>query len=129
MLQLHDLRISGDTQLILNAGACIGVMAVVVWAYLRKSGSRLPLPPSPPTWRLWGHLPTPSNSASLTIAQWIDKYGPLVTIRSGTQTIVIIGRYKAAVDIMEKQGRMLADRPRLVAGEILARGLTIGSSP
>ncbi|KAG2355861.1 hypothetical protein BDR07DRAFT_1301895 [Suillus spraguei] len=102
-------------------------MAVVVWAYLRKSGSRLPLPPSPPTWRLWGHFLPPSNP-SLTIARWIDKYGPLVTIRSGTQTIVIIGRYKAAIDIMENQGRILADRPRLVAGEILVRGLTVGLS-
>ncbi|KAG2063856.1 cytochrome P450 [Suillus decipiens] len=102
-------------------------MGLVIWAYLRKSGSRLPLPPSPPTWRLWGHL-LPPNNTSLTIARWIDEYGPLVTIRSGTQTVVIIGRYKAAMDIMEKQGRMLADRPRLVAGEIFARGLTIGLS-
>ncbi|KAG2071558.1 cytochrome P450 [Suillus decipiens] len=65
------------------------------------------------------------DSASLTIARWIDEYGPLVTIRSGTQTIVIIGRYKAAVDIMEKQAKILADRPRLVSGEILTRGLNI----
>ncbi|KAG1880378.1 cytochrome P450 [Suillus tomentosus] len=43
------------------------------------------------------------------------------------QNIVIIGRHKAVVDIMEKQGRTLADRPRLVAaGEILSRGLSIG---
>ncbi|KAG2049583.1 cytochrome P450, partial [Suillus hirtellus] len=39
---------------------------------------------------------------------------------------VIIGRHKAAVDIMEKQGRALADRPRLVAaGEILTRGQSL----
>ncbi|KAG2366031.1 hypothetical protein BDR07DRAFT_1373853 [Suillus spraguei] len=44
--------------------------------------------------------------AAIIRTRWIDEYGPLVTItiRSGTQTIVIIGRYKAMVDIMEKHG-------------------------
>ncbi|KAG1827574.1 cytochrome P450 [Suillus subaureus] len=102
-------------------------MGVVVWAYLRKSDSRLPLPPSPPTWRLRGHFLPPRN-ASLTVARWIDEYGPLITIRSGIQTIVIIGRHKAAVDIMEKQGKMLADRPHLAAEDILTRGLSLALS-
>ncbi|KAG1782293.1 cytochrome P450 [Suillus placidus] len=127
MLQLPDLRISDDTQLILSAAICVGVIGVIVQAYLRKSDGRLPLPPSPPTWRLRGHFLPPRN-ASLTVARWIDEYGPLVTIRSGTQTIVIIGRHKAAVDIMEKQGGLLADRPHLAAGEILTRGLVLGLS-
>ncbi|KAG1842974.1 cytochrome P450, partial [Suillus subalutaceus] len=35
---------------------------------------------------------------------------------------------QAAVDIMEKQGGKLADRPRLAAAEILTRGLSIGLS-
>ncbi|KAG1782301.1 cytochrome P450 [Suillus placidus] len=127
MLQLPDLRISDDTQLILSAAICVGVIGVIVRTYLRKSDGRLPLPPSPPTWRLRGHFLPPRNT-SLTVARWIDEYGPLVTIRSGIQTIVIIGRHKAAVDIMEKQGGLLADRPHLAAGEILTRGLTIGLS-
>jgi hypothetical protein len=33
--------------------------------------------------------------------------------------------WQAAVDIMEKQGRSLADRPYLTAGEILTHGLDI----
>ncbi|KAG2037319.1 hypothetical protein BDR03DRAFT_982316 [Suillus americanus] len=109
-----------NTQLVLGATACVGAIGMIIGAYLRKSR----LPPSPPTWRLRGHFLPPLN-ASLTVARWIDEYGPLVTIRSGIQTIVIIGRYKAAVDIMEKQGKVLADRPRLAAGEIVTRGLDI----
>ncbi|KAG2037320.1 cytochrome P450 [Suillus americanus] len=124
MLQLPDLRISDNTQPVLNAAICVGIIGVVFWAYLPKSDSRLPLPPSPPTWRLRGHFLPPRNT-SLTVARWIDEYGPLITIRSGIQAIVIIGRHKVAVDIMEKQGRMLADRPHLVAGDILSRGLSI----
>ncbi|KAG2366023.1 cytochrome P450 [Suillus spraguei] len=123
MLQLADLRIPGNTPLVLGAIACVGAIGVIC-AYRRKSC----LPPSPPTWRLQGHFLPPQN-ASCTIAQWIDEYGPLVTIRSGIHTIVIIGRYNAAMDIMERQGRILADRPRLVAGEILAQTLEIALSP
>ncbi|KAG2100196.1 cytochrome P450 [Suillus discolor] len=125
MLQLPDLRISDNKSLILDVAACVGAIGTIVWVYLRKSDSRLPLPPSPPTSRLQGHF-LPPRDPSLTLARWIDEYGPLITIRSGIQNTVIIGRYKAAVDIMEKQGRTLADRPRLVAaGDILTRGQSL----
>ncbi|KAG1858019.1 cytochrome P450 [Suillus subalutaceus] len=121
MLHLPDLRISGNTQLVLGATACVGAIGMIICAYLRNSR----LPPSPPTWRLRGHFLPPLN-ASLTVARWIDQYGPLVTIRSGIQATVIIGRHQAAMDIMEKQSKILADRPHLPAGEILTRGLDIG---
>ncbi|KAG1743394.1 cytochrome P450 [Suillus lakei] len=127
MLRLPDLHISSKTQLFFGTAACVGVIGVILRAFLRKSDSRLPLPPSPPTWRLRGHF-LPPNNASLTVAEWIDEYGPLITIRSGLQNIVIIGRHKAAVDIMEKQGVLLADRPHVAAGEILTRGLALALS-
>ncbi|KAG0695609.1 cytochrome P450 [Suillus ampliporus] len=93
-----------------------------------RSESGLPLPPSPPTWRLRGHL-LPSHNSFLTIGEWIDEYGPVITIRSGLEHIVMIGRYKAAVDIMETQGKWLADRPRMVAGEIFTNGMNITFVP
>ncbi|KAG1732084.1 cytochrome P450 [Suillus occidentalis] len=114
----------GNTQLVLGATVCVWAVGVIIRAYLRRSC----LPPSPPTRRLRGHF-LPLQNASLTVAQWIDEYGPLITIRSGLRTTVIIGRYKAAVGIMEKQGKLVADRPRLAAGEILTRGLSIILAP
>ncbi|KAG2335688.1 cytochrome P450, partial [Suillus weaverae] len=66
----------------------------------------------------------------LTIAGWIDEYGPLITIRSTFERTVIIGRYKAAVEIMENQGKLLADRPRMIAvGEMFAGGMSIAFLP
>ncbi|KAJ8579865.1 cytochrome P450 [Rhizopogon salebrosus TDB-379] len=127
MLQLADLRISDNSQP-LGAAACL-VVGVIVWAYLVKSDNSLPLPPSPPNSRLRGHL-LPAPSPCLTVARWIDEYGPLITIRSGTERIVIIGRHKAAVDIMERQGGSVADRPRMVAaGEILSGGQNLAFAP
>ncbi|KAG1725073.1 cytochrome P450 [Suillus paluster] len=129
MLQLPNLRVSDNTQLVFGAAACLGVLGMIIEAYLSKSESGLPLPPSPPTWRLRGHFIPPRNPW-LTVAGWIDQYGPLITIRSGTGKIVIIGRHNAAVDIMEKQGASLADRPRFVAaGEMLFGGLSIVFTP
>ncbi|KAG0705769.1 cytochrome P450 [Suillus ampliporus] len=93
-------------------------------AYLRRSKSHLPLPPSPTTSMLRRHS-LPPRSAFLTIAEWINEYGPLITIRSGFRNrVVVIGRYKAAEDIMENQGKLLADRPRAVSiVEMLDDGL------
>ncbi|KAG0708129.1 cytochrome P450 [Suillus ampliporus] len=121
--------ISGNTQLVLRAAACLGIIGVIARVCLAKSKSGFPLPPSPPTWRLRGHFIPPRNSF-LTIGEWIEQHGPLITIRSRLENIVIIGRYKAAVDIMENQGKSLADRPRLIAaGEIFRGGLSIVFEP
>ncbi|KAG1831216.1 cytochrome P450 [Suillus subalutaceus] len=66
----------------------------------------------------------------LTIAGWIDEYGPLITIRLKFERIVIIGRYKAAAEIMENQGKFLADRPPMIAaGELFSGGMSIGFIP
>ncbi|KAG0695259.1 cytochrome P450 [Suillus ampliporus] len=129
ILQPQNLHISENTPLILSAAAFLWIVGFIVWAYLAKSKSGLPLPPSPPTWRLRGHSLPPRNSF-LTIGGWIDEYGPLITIRSGFENNVIIGRYKAVVDIMENQGKLLADRPRMIAaGEIFSGGLNLSFAP
>ncbi|KAG1744389.1 cytochrome P450 [Suillus lakei] len=127
-LQSPDLRISNNTQLLLSTATCLGIIGVIVRAYRPKSNSDLPLPPSPPTWRLGGHF-LPPPKPFLTIAGWIDEYGPLITIRAKFEKIVIIGRYKAAVDIMETQGKLLTDRPPMIAGEIFTGGMSIALAP
>ncbi|KAG1750413.1 cytochrome P450 [Suillus paluster] len=142
MLHPPNLSIPDNMQLVLSAAACLGII-IIARVYLPRSKSRLPLPPSPPkAWGFHGHV-LPLRSEFLTIADWIDEYGPLITIRSRLDNIVIIGRYKVssstpscnlgstfccrpAVDIMENQGKALADRPRMVAaGEIYGGGITI----
>ncbi|KAG0694280.1 cytochrome P450 [Suillus ampliporus] len=118
--RLQNLSISEN---ILRAAACLGIVGLIARTYLAKSESGLPLPPSPPTWRLRGHSLPPSGSY-LTEARWIDEYGPLITLRSGLENFV------AAVDIMENQGKSVADRPRsIAAGELLNGGLNIASEP
>ncbi|KAG1813848.1 uncharacterized protein BJ212DRAFT_1300744 [Suillus subaureus] len=62
-----------------------------------------------------GAFPAPSQPF-LPIADWIHEYGALITLGSGLEKVVIIGHYRAVMDIMENQGGTLADRPRTALG-------------
>jgi hypothetical protein len=101
MLQLADLPISDNSQLAL--GTLLNQTVV--------SPSHLPLPirdfldiSYPFTGKvshlshyLFGAGRVPLLiSPFLTIAGWINNYGPLITIRSGTERIAIIGRHKVS---------------------------------
>ncbi|KAG1733319.1 cytochrome P450 [Suillus lakei] len=123
MPQLPDLHISQNTELVLAAAACLGLGAVIR-SYI-KSGSKLPIPPSPPSPGLLGYV-LPHHKSYLTIEKWINTLGPVISFRSGTRRIVVIGRHKAVVDILEKQGGVSNDRPPMIStGDMLSGGQSI----
>ncbi|KAG2121715.1 cytochrome P450 [Suillus cothurnatus] len=69
-------------------------------------------------------------SGFMTVASWIEEYGPLITLRTGIEKYIVIGRYKAAAEIMEKQGASLVDRPPFIAvGELLCGGMVLPFVP
>lgn len=108
------------------------VALVLAGSFLRtkiRSRSRLPLPPGPPGHWLFGNT-LPKVNQSQHFAQWIATYGPIISLRLGPKVMIIIGRHQESVDIMEKEGGLLADRPRAVAaGEILSQGLRMILAP
>ncbi|KAG1854488.1 cytochrome P450 [Suillus subalutaceus] len=108
------------------------VALVLAGSFLRnkiRSRSRLPLPPGPPGHWLFGNA-IPRTNQSQHFAEWINTYGPIISLRVGPKVMIIIGRYQESVDIMEKEGGLLADRPRAVAaGEILSSGLRMILAP
>ncbi|KAG1849239.1 cytochrome P450 [Suillus subluteus] len=57
----------------------------------------------------------PESNAPFQFAKWTEQYGPVFSLKQGHKIFVIIGRHQAAVDIMEKQGASVADRPRSIA--------------
>ena len=62
--------------------------------------------------------------------EWTKEYGPVFTLRQGSQTIIVIGRLQAAMDIMEKEGTNTFDRPRsIAAGETLSGGMRLLLTP
>ncbi|KAG2342607.1 cytochrome P450 [Suillus weaverae] len=98
-----------------------GVAIVVVLGEYYCRGSffakhAFPLPPGPPRSWFWDSA-MPSTNVTHTITQWIQKYGPVVSVRQGNQVSVIIGSVETANDIMEKEGSALVDRPRAIAAD------------
>lgn len=109
------------------------VFLASTWLIIRSmtlSKKSFPFPPSPPSARLLGHDVALHKKPFLRVVSWIDEYGPLISLRTGTTKYVVIGRHQAAIDIMEKQGGSLVDRPRYVAaGQLLGGGLRILLTP
>lgn len=70
------------------------------------------------------------TSAYRKFEEWTKEYGPMFTVRQGFSTIIVIGRMQAAIDIMEKEGAALVDRPTSIsAGETLSGGMRVLLTP
>ncbi|KAG1798591.1 cytochrome P450 [Suillus plorans] len=90
-----------------------------------QAARRLPLPPGPPGRWLLGNT-MPKSHVPFQFARWTEQYGPVFSLKQGHRIFVVIGRHQAAVDIMEKEGANLADRPRSIAAqETLTGGLGV----
>jgi cytochrome P450 len=107
--------------------ACTLIFLSSIWIMKRRyqAASQLPLPPGPPGRWLLGNA-IPKSYAPFQFAKWTEQYGPVCSLKQGHRIFVIIGRHQAAVDIMEKEGAHLADRPRSIAvQETLSDGMRI----
>ncbi|KAJ2917541.1 hypothetical protein MD484_g2847, partial [Candolleomyces efflorescens] len=94
-----------------------------------KRGKGLPLPPGPPGNLLFGNS-LPKAFAYRVFEEWTKEWGPVFTLRQGFTRIVVIGRLQAAIDIMEKEGAALVDRPvSISAGETLSGGMRVLLTP
>ncbi|KAG2099579.1 cytochrome P450 [Suillus discolor] len=109
---------------IIIAGTLIIILASIWIVKRRYQAARLlPLPPGPPRRWLLGNM-MPKSYVPFQFARWTEQYGPVFSLKQGHRIFVIIGRHQAAVDIMEKEGANLADRPRSIAvHETLSGGL------
>ncbi|KAK0462942.1 cytochrome P450 [Desarmillaria tabescens] len=118
-----------EPQAILAALVFAATLLAVVYTRLRRSHSGLPLPPGPPSDSIFG-TSFQSEFFYRHFERWTQEYGPVFSFRQGLRTIVVVGRFQAAVDIMEKEGAALADRPRsIAAGETLSGGMRVLLTP
>ncbi|KAJ3505865.1 hypothetical protein NLJ89_g7189 [Agrocybe chaxingu] len=106
---------------------CITLVAVIHKRLTQSN--KLPLPPGPPGSFIFGNS-IPSAFAYRKFEEWTQEYGPVFTIRQGLTTTIVIGRLQAAIDIMEKEGAALVDRPRNIsAGDTLSGGMRVLLTP
>jgi hypothetical protein len=92
-------------------GLFIGILAVYVAAHRIW---RAKLPPGPPGLPLIGNLhQAPEGAPWLTFTKWVIQYGNLVSVNLGA-TIIIVGDYETAKDLLDKRRNVYSSRPRLV---------------
>ncbi|KAK0442535.1 cytochrome P450 [Desarmillaria tabescens] len=106
---------------LLDLFACIlaASLAVFIRSYYR---SKL-LPPGPPGHWLFGNE-IPTKRAFLKYEEWTKEYGPVYSLTRFGKVYIVVGRYDAAMEIMEKGGSQTSDRPRSIAGsETFSGGL------
>ncbi|KAK0193192.1 cytochrome P450 [Armillaria mellea] len=109
--------------------ADISVLAIFLAAcfliYCWKLTSSYPLPPGPPSHWFFG-TDLPRKYPFLRYEEWTKMHGPVFSMRKGTQTFIVIGRYNAAIEIMENHWSSLVDRPRLIAAsDIMSGGMRV----
>ncbi|PPQ68178.1 hypothetical protein CVT24_005065 [Panaeolus cyanescens] len=102
---------------------------MLLYIHHRLNRQKLPLPPGPPGNVFFGNT-FPKAYAYRKFEEWTQEYGPIFSLRQGFTTVIVIGRLQAAIDIMEKEGASLVDRPRsIAAGETLSGGMRVLLTP
>lgn len=106
-------------------GLSVGVIAFVLaiisyryYAYRRK------LPPGPPGIPILGNLrEMPKTHPWRTHTQMHRKYGPIFSMVYGRNTVIYLGSYDIARELLEKRSNIYSSRPRMVmVGECISQG-------
>ena len=88
-----------------------GILVIYIVAHLIR---RAKLPPGPRGLPLLGNLhQAPKGAPWLTFTKWIKQYGNIVSVNLGG-TIIIVGDYETAKELLDKRRNIYSSRPRLV---------------
>jgi cytochrome P450 len=86
---------------------------------------KLPLPPGPRKLPVVGNLhQIPSSNLWRKYQQWHKQYGPIITIKKGPGTTIILGSAKVAKDLLHDRGSIYSSRPHMYfIGECVFGGI------
>lgn len=105
----------------LSVGAIALVLAIISYRYY---AFRRKLPPGPPGIPILGNLrEMPKTHPWRTHTQMHRKYGPIFSMVYGRNTVVYLGTYDIARELLEKRSNIYSSRPRMVmVGECISQG-------
>ncbi|KAL3459152.1 cytochrome P450 [Aspergillus heterothallicus] len=118
-----DLPIS-PTRLLILASLCLAVGYIL----LNKSKAHsLPLPPSPPSNPLLGHLQViPRDHPEHAFVKWAKEYETdILYFNVLSRPVIVLNSIEAAHELLDKKGANYADRPRFVLFEVMGWGVTL----
>ncbi|KIJ14438.1 hypothetical protein PAXINDRAFT_181013, partial [Paxillus involutus ATCC 200175] len=87
------------TLVLLEASTITSAVAALYKKYQAAPATKdgIPLPPGPPACWFWENAFPVSNMAH-TLENLVAKYGPVMSLRQGSQVIIVIGRIDAATE-------------------------------
>ncbi|KAJ7975669.1 Transposon protein, putative, CACTA, En/Spm sub-class [Quillaja saponaria] len=101
------------TFVFLETNFIIAVLVLTAILYLipkHRASKVLPLPPGPYPWPQVGNLPHIGNKLHVVLTQLAQAYGPLMTLRLGSQLLVVGSSSAAAMEILKTHDRILSGR-------------------
>ncbi|KAH7110698.1 cytochrome P450 [Dactylonectria macrodidyma] len=93
--------------------ALVGLLTgTVLIAYLRGYGMRpTDYPPGPPTLPIIGNLhQMPMTNLHLKLKEWAKQYGPIISLKLGTQDMIIVSSDKVVRDLIDKRSALYSGR-------------------
>ncbi|TCD61737.1 hypothetical protein EIP91_007986 [Steccherinum ochraceum] len=98
---------------------------------VRARRSRLPLPPGPRPWPVIGSVfDMPAQNPWVTYRQWYNRYdSDIIYVQLPLQPAIILGTYKAAIDLLDKRSNIYSSRMSSVMHELTAWDFNIGLMP
>lgn len=99
------------------------VLALTIISY-RYYAFRRRLPPGPVGLPLVGNLfEMPKSHPWLAHTEMHKRYGPIFSMQYGLSTVIYLGTYEAARELLEKRSNIYSSRPRSVmVGECISQG-------
>lgn len=98
------------------------VLALLRWWYTR---SRLPSPPGPRPLPIIGNIhQAPKTYRERAYHEWTKIYGPIYKMQYGPQSVIILGDYETAHQLLDKRSNIYSSRPWMpMAAQCVGRGL------
>lgn len=86
------------------------LLVLIIFKLFLKPSKNLQLPPGPTPWPLLGNILHMGKMPHITLTKFAKIYGPLISLKLGTQHLVVGSSPSAALEILKTHDRILSGR-------------------